>query len=216
VTERRIWNERDWAADLELHVELFDRMDGLQMMSARGTLECMVGHDAIHLYLDGCPNEEVRGSSFSAASTDPEQRRFATIEDYFTEGNQSDYPCSLCVRVTVRDQRTGKVGLLWEEGKGTFRRLDDLTPSWEEALPEGSMAVTSECCRMVGGRGDGLECHTNLHVCPDPDQEGVAEEDRLYHVAIGEDDSQGDDIPFTLFIKSTDIAKVGSLIRSLC
>jgi hypothetical protein len=218
VTERRIWSERDWTAGLELHVEVFDRMDGLQMMSARGGVQCMAGHNAnaIRVYLDGYPNEEVRGSSFSAASRDPEQRRFPTIEDYFAEGGELGYPCSLCVRVTVRDQRTGKGGLLWEEGKRTVRHLRDLNPVWEAALPEGSMAVISACCSMVGGRGDGLECDTILYICPDPDQEGVAEEDRLYHVAIGEDDSHGDEIPFTLFIKSTDIAKVGSLIRSLC
>jgi hypothetical protein len=216
VTERRIWSERDWAAGLELHVEVFDRMDGLQMMSARGGVECMAGDDAIRVYLDGYSNEEVRGSSFSAASRDPEQRRFSNIDAYFNRGDEPEYPCSLCVRVTVRDQRTGKGGLLWEEGKETVRGLHDLTPVWEAALPEGNMAVVSEYCNIVGGRGDGLECHTILYICPDPDQEAVAEEDRLYHVAIGEDDSHGDDIPFTLFIKSTDTATVGSLIRSLC
>jgi hypothetical protein len=53
-------------------------------------------------------------------------------------------------------------------------------------------------------------------VCPEPDQEGVAEEDRHYYVAMGEDNNEGDDHPFGFIIESTDIAKVGSMIRSLC
>jgi hypothetical protein len=38
VAERSVWKGDDWSAGLELHVEVFDRMDGLQMMSARGPL----------------------------------------------------------------------------------------------------------------------------------------------------------------------------------
>jgi hypothetical protein len=193
-------------------------MDGLQMLSARGPLEWKVFEETgfTALQLPASPAVDVRGPSFSAASRDPEQRRFANIGTYFTEGHRPEYPCSLCVRVTVRDQRTGKGGLLWEEGKRTVRDFEDPVGVWGERLPEGAMAVVSLESSMVGGRGDGLECCTDLYVCPEPDQEGVAEEDRLYHVAMGEDNSEGDSHPFKFHIQSTDTAKVGSIIRSLC
>jgi hypothetical protein len=216
--ERRMWSGRDWTAGLELHVEVFDRMDGLQMMSARGPLLLRVNEASgfTAFSLPPLPAMEVRGASFSAASRDPDQRRFANIGAYFTEGHRSEYPCSLCVRVTVRDQRTGKGGLLWEEGKGAERAFRDPIPSWEERLPEGTKAVVSEWSGVVGARAEGQECWTNFYVCPEPDQEGVAEEDRLYHVALGEDNSYGDRYPSKFIIKSTDTAKVGSMIRSLC
>jgi hypothetical protein len=218
LAERRMWSGRDWAAGLELHVEVFDRMDGLQMLSARGALEWEVneGNAWTIFYLPVLPAVDVRGPSFSAASRDPEQRRFADIGAYFNEGHRSEYPCSLCVRVTVKDQRTGKGGLLWEEGKRTVRRLRDPMPSWEQALPEGAKAVLSQTSSMVGAQGEGQECWTSVYVCPEPDQEGVAEEDRLYHVAMGEDNIDRDAHPFEFFVESTDTAKIGAVIRSLC
>jgi hypothetical protein len=218
VAERRMWSEHDWCAGLELHVEVFDRMDGLQMLSARGPFKWKVDDETgwTSFSLLPLPVVEVRGSSFSAASRDPDQRRFANIGAYFTQGHRSRYPCSLCVRVTVRDQRTGKGGLLWEEGKRTVRECRDMPPAWEHRLPEGTKIVVSNKNCMVGGRGEGFICWTNLYVCPEPDQEGVAEEDRLYHVAMGEDNNEGDGHPFRFKIESTDTAKVGALIRSLC
>jgi hypothetical protein len=217
-TKRRIWSENDWLVGLELHVEVFDRMDGLQMLSARGSLLMKVDetNGVNAFYLPPLPAVDVRGASFSAASRDPEQRRFANIGAYFTDGDDLEYPCSLCVRVTVRDQRTGKGGLLWEEGKGTGRVFENPMAFWEERLPEGAKVVVSTKCSMVGGRGEGQECWTNLYVCPEPDQEGVAEEDRLYHVAMGEDNREGGDHPFRFIMMGTDTAQVGSIIRSLC
>jgi hypothetical protein len=120
------------------------------------------------------------------------------------------------VRVTVRDQRTGKGGLLWEEGKRTARTFKHLIPYWEQRLPAGAMAVLSWKSTMVGGGGDGFECRTNIYICPEPDQEGVAEEDMLYCVANGEENREGDDHPFKMIMHSTDTHKIGALIRSLC
>jgi hypothetical protein len=162
-------------------------MDGLQMMSARGPLKWDVDEENgwISIYLPPLPTVDVRGASFSAASRDPEHRRFASIGAYFSQGHRSRYPCSLCVRVTVRDQRTGKGGLLWEEGKKTLREVEDPNPFWQQRLPEGAKAVVSEWSGVVGARGEGLGCWTSLYICPEPDQEGVAEEEMLYHVAMG-------------------------------
>jgi hypothetical protein len=217
LAERRVWSDANWSAGLELHVEVFDRMDGLQMLSARGPLtwNLQEANGWTVFSLPPSAAVDVRGPSFSAASRDPEQRRFANIGEYFEEGDESEYPCSLCVRVTVRDQRTGKGGLLWEEGKGTARTFEDPIPFWEERLPEGTKAVVSSSSSMVGA-GDGLKCNTNLYVCPEPNQEGVAEEDRLYHVAMGDDNSQRDAYPSQFIIDSTDIAQIGTMIRSLC
>jgi hypothetical protein len=205
VTERRIWSERDWAAGLELHVEVFDRMDGLQMLSARAAVQ--LDSDSVTYYMEVYNGVEMRGPPFSAASRDPQQRRFATIEEYATQGH---YPCSLCVRVTVRDQWTGKVGLLWEEGKGTVRKCE----TYED---DGSVVVYSEESIMVGGRGDGFWCSTMFNLCPEPDQEGVAEQDRLYRAASTVYDPN--DVyarPVTVSIRGKSRAQIGSMIRSLC
>jgi hypothetical protein len=214
VAERRMWSGEDWSAGLELQVEVFDRMDGLQMLSARGALEAKVQGNVDSVVL--CmvpPGKEVRGWSFSAASRDPVQQRFADIEAYFTQGHESGYPCSLCVRVTVRDRRTGRGGLLWEEGKSMVRTCPALIPFWEQRLPAGSKVAVSNPNKMVWGGGDGLQCKTNLYVCPIPDQHGVAEKDRMYRVATRACNSQRDRHPFSFMVSGTDIAKVGSMIR---
>jgi hypothetical protein len=214
VAERRVWNEQDWTAGLELQVDVFDRMDGLQMYSARGALSAKVQGDRVNLYMVP-PAVEERGLSFSAASRDPEQQRFADIEAYFTQGHLAEYPCSLCVRVTVRDRRTGKAALLWEEGKSVVRICPALVPFWEQRLPAGSKVVFSNANKMVLGRRDDLQCGTNLYFCPEPDQEGVAEEDRMYRVATIGCNSQRDRYPFYFIVWDADIAKVGSMIRSI-
>jgi hypothetical protein len=216
VAERRMWSEEDWWAGLELQVEVFDRMDGLQMMSARGALRAKVQGDggSVIVYMVP-PASDMRGWSFSAASRDPEQQRFANIEAYFTQGHESRYPCSLCVRVTVRDRRTGKGGLLWEEGKSVVRTYHAPIPFWETRLPAGSKILSSNGSKMVLGRGDGLPCRTNLVVCPVPDQQGVAEKDRMYRLATRGCNSQRDRHPFNMIIPGTDTAQVGSIIRSI-
>jgi hypothetical protein len=212
VAERRVWSEQDWAAGLELQVEVFDRMDGLQMLSARGTLKAKVQGNSVYLCMLR-PAVEAREGCFSAASRDPVQQRFADIEAYFTQGHESGYPCSLCVRVTVRDRRTGRGGLLWEEGKSMVRTCPALIPFWEQRLPAGSKVAVSNPNKMVWGGGDGLQCKTNLYVCPIPDQHGVAEKDRMYRVATRACNSQRDRHPFSFMVSGTDIAKVGSMIR---
>jgi hypothetical protein len=208
--ERRVWSDGNWAAGLELHVEVFDRMDGLQMLSARGRLMWQVDEDdedeSTSLTLLAVPAVEVRGATFSAASRDPEQRRFADIEAYFTQGYRSEYPCSLCVRVTVRDQRTGRYGLLWEEGKHTPRDCD--SHAWGTSVASGTRG-------MVGGGADGFQCWTKFVIRPEPNQEGVAEEDRLYRVARG-GDLPGDGYHFRFTVDGAGIAQVGSMVRSLC
>jgi hypothetical protein len=221
VQERRVWSEVYWAYSLELRVEIFDRWDGLQMLSARGPLKCAVKEGA-NAVVVGFPHwaSTVPGPPFSAARLD----RTGSLRNvwwYFM------HSMSLRVRVTVRDWRTRKEGLLWEEGFGTNRECEDPAPYWQARLPEGSRAVISEASSMVGGPGDGLECYTEFLVCPEPDQAGVARQDRQYRVATGddmryvnddedEDEDDGDYYPFSLKIVGTDIARVRTAIRALC
>jgi hypothetical protein len=216
---KRLWSENDWAEGLELHVEVFDRMDGLQMLSAKGPLVCSPDEDGdVQLYLPANPLVEVRCSSFSAASRDPEQQRFSDIQAYFNEGHSEEYPCSLCVRVTILDRRTRRGGVLWEEGKGTKRSFDVPIPHWEERLPQGAEpgVVCSKWARMVRAQGHDVQYFTNMYVIQEPDQEGVAVKDRLYRVAMAADNSQRDSHPFRLFALAMETHQVGAVIRSLC
>lgn len=209
--ERRVWSEDDWAIDLVLHVEIFDRHHGLQMLSARGPLTCevKVADNAVVVGFPDLGTPDVRASSFSQNSMHLEWVH-GGIWWYF-RGHSS-----LCVRVTVRDQQSGKEGLLWEERFDTVRDCEDPVPYWEARLPQGSQAVISRARRMVGGAGDGLECYTEFLVCPEPDQAGVAERNRQYRVATRGDGDYGDDYPFSLKFKGTDIARVRTVIRALC
>jgi hypothetical protein len=220
LAERRVWSEDNWAAGLEMHVEIFDRMDGLQLLSARGPLVCEVeeADSLITLGFPVVPAVTVRGSSFLAANREPDHRRWENIEEYFAV-------VGLCVRVTVRDQRTGKGGLLWEEGCETARDYEGLTPYWRARLqlPEGSQTITSRVSTMVGGQGNGLQFYTTFFVCPEPDQAGVHEDDMRYRVATGDWVATGDiagfledEFPFYLRMDGTDLAKLATTIRSLC
>jgi hypothetical protein len=216
LAERRVWNEWDWISGLELHVEVFDRMDGLQMLSVRGPLGYADdGPAGRWLTIDEANAREVRGASFSAASRDPEHHRFADIEAYFTQGHQSMYPCSLCVRVTVRNVWTGKGGILWEEDKWMAKLCNDIT-DWGYGLPAGSISVCTRSGVMVGGGGDGVQCNTRFLVCPEADQAGVAEQDRRYRVATGEDCNLREEYPFWMYVDSTEMHQIRSVIRSMC
>jgi hypothetical protein len=214
LAERRVWNEWDWRLGLELHVEVFDRMDGLQMLSVRGPLVFADdGPAGRWLTINEAKAREGRGASFSAASRDPEHHRFPDIEAYFTEGHEPTYPCSLYVRVTVRNLWTGKGGLLWEEDEWRAKLWHDV---WEDGLPAGSIAVYTRSRVMVGGGGDRVRCNAQFLVCPEPDQAGVAEQDRRYRVATREDYDGREEYPFWMYVDSTDIHQIGSVIRSIC
>jgi hypothetical protein len=219
VQERRVWSEVNWAFSLDLHVEILDRWDGVQMLSARGPLVARPRGGLTVCFPRWM--SAMRLATFSAARLNP-SGSLDNIWEYF------GYSGTLCVRVTVRDRRTGKEGLLWEEGFGTVRQCAALTPYWEARLPEGTRSVISGARSMVGGAGDGLQCYTKFFVCPEPDQAGVAERDRLYRVAtdddelyvIDDDDDNDEDehtfYPFSLKIVGTDIARVRTAIRALC
>jgi hypothetical protein len=164
---------------LEGHVEVFDRMDGLQMLSMRGPLSFteQVEYLGMELSIVGPhPCSQVDGAAFSAASRDPVLRRFASIEEYFTRGHGEEYPCCLCIRVTLRDTRTGRMAVVW--------------------------AQENVILGMMGYYHNGYDCHTDggasqelpigRLVCPwmayigairvEDQGEGVSEQDKLYRI----------------------------------
>jgi hypothetical protein len=123
-------SDEEWLQGLEAHVEIFDRMDGLQMLSMRGPVSFTESEDEDDFGTWGMQisseSPSFRGAcaAFAAASRDP-QRRFASIQDYLEEGHRKEYPCCLCMRVTLRDKRTGRMALIWEERKGEVELIED-------------------------------------------------------------------------------------------
>lgn len=73
---------------------------------------------------------------FSASSRDP-GGNFAGIEELFQEGDQPEYPVSLTVRVTARDERTGRMALLFSSNKRSKRWVENL--GVEMGVPEGTL-----------------------------------------------------------------------------
>jgi hypothetical protein len=113
-------DDREWLQGLEVHMEVFDRMDGLQMASMRGPVSFLYENEVGTWMMNmssNSPNFRGECAAFSAASRDPD-RRFATIQDYRERGHEEEYLCCLCMRVTLRDMRTGRMAVVWEEEKG--------------------------------------------------------------------------------------------------
>jgi hypothetical protein len=115
-----VWQEQgdSWLKGLEGHVEIFDRMDGLQMLSMRAPISLDLRDESIIsvAFRAESPETQVKTAAFSAASRDP-LRRFSTMEDYLVKGSRQMYPCCLCIRVTLRDTHTGRTALIWEDSK---------------------------------------------------------------------------------------------------
>jgi hypothetical protein len=121
-------SDEEWLQGLEALVEVFDRMDGLQMASMRGPVSFQYDDEEDTWMMDiSSKSPKFRKgecAAFSAASRDPE-RRFATIHEYQERGHREEYPCCLCMRVTLRDMRTGRMAVVWEEEKGQVDELED-------------------------------------------------------------------------------------------
>jgi hypothetical protein len=110
---RRLGWEDDWR--LEAHVEIFDRMDGLQMLSMRGPVSLEWELDWLGAtFRTESPRFQSRGVAFSAASRDP-HGRFLTMRQFLENGHEDEYPCCPCIRVMLRDTRTGRTAVVFEE-----------------------------------------------------------------------------------------------------
>jgi hypothetical protein len=171
------WEGRDeeWLEGVEGHVEVFDRMDGLQMLSMRGpvTFEDGGGESVDIVFPGGCPQMQHSSAAFSAASRDP-LGRFGSLRQYLTTGYQEEYPCWLCMRLTLRDMRTGEMAVIWEGNKDTayYKHGEDGDECYEvEGQKRGPTAI---------GRLVGQAC-AYLYMEPVVGQgEDVSMQDRLY------------------------------------
>jgi hypothetical protein len=202
-----IWRVDTWTDGLEMHFEVFDRRDGMQLLSARGTpIFCYLDRDEYELQLQHDASLRVRESlPFS-----PKDRGCEDIST-FTKGKwwHADGP-GLCVRVSMSEQRTGRRVLLWDEGTGTTTyRVDD-------GDDEGRFSIVSHRTLVVQSIPPylNLECSTRIVLRPEPDQEGVAERDKLYRV-IGRGDVSDYEGPLGLLFRGEDVLRVPSWIRSL-
>jgi hypothetical protein len=114
------WGEpgEDWMNGLEARVEVFDRMDGFQMLSVRGPVTFEEDWESVDMHFRGrSPHMQHSSAAFSAASRDP-LGRFGSLREYLEGGHGEEYPCCLCIRVTLRDMRTGKMAVVWQVNKG--------------------------------------------------------------------------------------------------
>jgi hypothetical protein len=173
------WEGRDeeWLEGVEGHVEVFDRMDGFQMLSMRGpvTVEDGGGESVEIVFRGGCPQMQQSSAAFSAASRDP-LGRFGSLRQYLERGYQEEYPCCLCIRVTLRDMRTGKMAVVWEvkEGRGNFYNY--VRDDERYGLTDARRCPTA-IGRLVG------RTHADFYMRPVAGQgEAVSMQDRLYRV----------------------------------
>ena len=188
---RRIWVGDDWTEGLELSFDVHDKQDGLRMLSASGpiALRYRFKPEKSHMLLriGGTARKEVRGAQFSAASRDPLHHRFVSMEEYFRRSHEAEMPASICVRVMVTEKETGRKALVFESIKGSWRTQEppaDVRPF----VTEGSFSVFLHHGRLSSHTGDTLEARLAFFVSPEPGQEGVGDQDKLWRLAGGDQD----------------------------
>jgi hypothetical protein len=141
--------ESEWWAGLRLHVEVWDELDGLRVLSAEGPVGFDAADDSLFVRpaLDGDSDSDSRvvAARFSAASRGRGSLRFTSVPDYFRRAHQAPAGAGLHVRVTLRDARPGSASggqaLLWSSEGG-------------KAQPEAL---------RVEDRGQGVYCVYPLH-----------------------------------------------------
>jgi hypothetical protein len=183
--DRRALVALRWKWDFRLQVEVWDRLDGLRLLSAEGEVD-LWDHPHVLLFT-GAARVEVVCPAFSAASRDPVQRRFASIGDYFRRG-PGTVEDGICLRVYVRDERTGRQALLWDVGHEEEFRCEDVPAEdpMRPHLPEGSLLVREEGympIRSPALPGQDLHAYVGFYICPEAGQEGVAEVDKIWRGA---------------------------------
>jgi hypothetical protein len=219
--DKRVWCGDEWAVGLSVNFEVFDRMDGLSLLSVCGPLgvDAFAVEGFTMLGVRPGPRVEVRGLPFSAASRDPTHRRFVSMHDFFQDGHLDQYPSSLCIRVTVLDRNRGRNVVVWEESKRTQRSASPPSEYWQQWLPQGSLDInplTWQPLTCSVGAHLGLEARAYFIVCPEPDQLGVGHADRLYRLAGGDEATY--DLhwsPIGVTFSTTESSKVATLVRSL-
>jgi hypothetical protein len=215
--DKRAFVGNTWGGNLRLQVEVWETLDGTCLLSAEGTM-AMSDHPH-ELCLTGADRREVVGPAFSAASRDPVQRRFASIDDYFRRG-AGTVKAPIWVRVYVRDQRTGRQALLWETGLQGELQCVDVPPhdSLRPHLPEGSRRVHQAGYLPTYSPalpGQALHAFVGFYVRPEAGQEGVAEADKMWRMAGGDVDNYTDHESFFRLFVNDNTAVLASFITSV-
>ena len=133
-----------WFQGLIMGVEIWEEKTGLQIYSASGSIDALVYvHGDVSLGLKYRSGKDVIGPAFSAA-------RFSTIGGYQFEGmadimvksHLEEALLSLCIRVTITDDASGKMAVVWRSRKATMGVIVlDLHPIGQVCLRPGSMGV---------------------------------------------------------------------------
>jgi hypothetical protein len=217
LRDQKAWVGETWWGALWLQVEVWDLLDETCLLSAEGRMS-ISGHPH-GLTLSGSDRCEVVGSAFSAASRDPVQRRFASIDDYFRRGPADQ---AIWVRVYVSDELRGRQALLWEAPEQLELRSFEALPDdpLRPRLPEGSRIVVQADYLPVYSRvlpGQAPCASVGFYVRPEAGQEGVAEADKLWRVAGGGEDNYGEHDSFFSLQFSGDVttAQLASLTVGL-
>jgi hypothetical protein len=208
-----------WTWDLTLEVEVWDMLDETCLLSAEGEL---CSPDYPHkLRVKGADRCEVVCPAFSAASRDPVQRRFASINDYCRR-QEDTVEKGIHFKVYVRDERTGRQALLWDVYHEHGLVCEDVDPVPDDPippfLPEGSLHVYQAEYLPIYSRalpGQALRARAGFYVCPEAVQEGVAEADKMWRVAGGDEDEYDDHSSFFYLEFEAEQAELASLVRGL-
>ncbi len=195
LLHRRAWMGEALEDGYTLSFEVWDAAEGnsLRMLSASGPIRVQIdqGGGFTSLRIGGAERREVLGPTFSAASRDPGLRRFNNMEDFFSQSHLPEFNSALSVRVTVTDERTGRMALLWSTKKDSAYLTEAPLAYWEPFLREGSISCfLDHWTPLQSGSYDGesMTVTIGFHVCPEPDQEDVPEQERLYRLAGGDAD----------------------------
>jgi hypothetical protein len=212
-----VWSR--WRSDLRLQVEVWDNLGHTFLLSAEGKMGLSV-HPHV-LALTGADRVEVVGPSFSAASKDPVRRRFASIDDCFRRGPDT-VEKGVFVRVYVRDERRGRQALMWEHCYRQELQCVDvpLDNPMRPHLPEGSRWVRQAQYFPIHSAalpGQALNAALGFYVRPEAGQEGVAEADKMWRMAGGDQDNYGHHKSFfhLRFHEDVTNAQLASFMRGL-
>jgi hypothetical protein len=220
MRDQRVWVGDTWWSGLRLQVEVWDELDGMCLLSAEG--EMSITHHPHQLHLFGADRVEVVGPAFSAASRGPVQRRFASIDDYFRRGPEGTVEAEFRVRVYVRDEWRGRQALLWGLQYEDELQCFGVHPGdpVRAHLPDGSRFVQQAAHLPLYSPslpGQALQALVGFYVRPEAGQEGVAEADKMWRMAGGDQDKYGDHDSFFGLHFHEDVAEaqIVSLIRGL-
>jgi hypothetical protein len=187
--DRRAVVGDEWWVGIQLQVEIVDTLDEFRMFSAGGRMSPSTDADGRITGLRLSPDWDesvMTGPAFSVASRDPEQRmRFTDIGDVFSAP-------FVRIRIYVSNESSGRQALLWETRDGFELDCDEVEEDdyMCKHLPEGSRRVDYSFQTLYGPAfpRQGLPASVRLYVSPEAGQEGVAEVDKLWRVAGGDED----------------------------